>query len=118
MRSRLFIILKNKTVVAFEDLIVNGVVVRRHEDIDDIAQTNWIPKIRTTMESDFGLKDALADYEQKLIDTVPYWNLVPGKTYTLKGTLMDMSTGKASIIDDKKIEGTDVPKAENTKNTG
>ena len=39
----------------------------------------------------------------KLIDTVSYSNLVPGKEYVVKGILMDKATGKALLVNGKEV---------------
>lgn len=98
---------EGKTTVVFENLVVNGKVVRRHENFEDKNQTIYFPKIRTTLVSEFGLKDTLADKTQKLVDTVPYWNLVPGKSYTIKGKLMMKDTGEPMLINGKEVTAED-----------
>ncbi len=37
-----------------------------------------------------------------ITDKVSYENLIPGKEYTVSGTLMDKETGKALTIDGKR----------------
>ena len=76
------------TLVAFEELYCAGKLVAEHTDLDDEAQTVYIPKIRTTASSEEGSKEFLADGTIKIVDKVMYENLTPGKTYTVKGTLM------------------------------
>ena len=87
--------LAGKTVVAFEELSRNDRVYAVHADIEDEEQTVHIPEICTsavdgTTESHTGL---LGEKTQ-VIDTVSYMNLIPGKEYTVKGVLMDKSTGE------------------------
>lgn len=86
--------LKNKTLVAFEVLTNSyGLVVGLHQDIDDFAQAVTVPEISTSLVSDNGAHIAPASSTLTLTDTVTYKNLIPGKTYTLEGTLMNRSTG-------------------------
>lgn len=62
------------------------------------------PSIKTTAkDSDTGSHMAKADHEVTIIDTVAYYNLEVGKTYTLKGHLVDKSSGKVL-----KINGTEI----------
>lgn len=62
------------------------------------------PYIGTTA-TDSVTKDHIAKADSKVttVDTVAYHNLVPGKEYVLKGTLMDKSTGKELLIGGKKV---------------
>ena len=46
---------------------------------------------------------SLAGSDVTLTDTVAYRNLVPGKTYTISGTLMDQRTGKAVTVNGKSV---------------
>ena len=38
-----------------------------------------------------------------IVDTVTYKGLIPGQEYTVKGTLMDKSTGKELLVDEKPV---------------
>ena len=84
--------MEGKTVVVYEYIYHNDVLVAQHVDIDDPMQTITFPKIRTTFHGENGEKEFLADGEVTIIDTVQYWNLVPGKSYTLEAMLMDKTT--------------------------
>ena len=44
-----------------------------------------------------------ADKEVTIVDTVSYENLTVGKEYTLKGVLMDKSTGEPLVVNGKEI---------------
>ena len=50
---------------------------------------------------DFGVK-VFSAKEITIVDTVNYYNLTPGETYTMKGTIMDKATGKAITVNGKK----------------
>lgn len=80
-------VLQGKTCVVFENLLVNGVIVRHHEDLTDTAQTVYFPKVETEAISDSGLKDQLAAGPQTIIDNVILDNLVVGKEYTITGEI-------------------------------
>ncbi len=88
-------VLAGKTIVAFETMTFENVDVAVHADIDDEDQTVYVPEIKTTL-IDPETKDHVAAKSEKtkLVDTVSYKNLIPGKEYTLTGTLMDKNTGK------------------------
>lgn len=87
--------LAGNTLVVFEELLVEGFVVAEHEDINDEDQTVYVPDIGTTaVDSETGDHIANGDETVTIIDTVEYRSLIPGKTYTMSGTLMDKKTGK------------------------
>ena len=101
--------LKGTSVVAFERVTVTKdkveTTIASHEDIKDAAQTVAIPKIATNAK-DQGTKTHKGKVSKTVTieDTVTYSNLIPGKEYTMTGTLMDKSTGKALTgADGKKI---------------
>ena len=108
--------LAGTTTVVFEDVYYNEVKVFTHADLEDEAQTIEFPSVKTSV------KDA-ADNDRKItakgtatmIDTVTYTNLVPGKSYTLKGVIMNKATGKPLTIDDKEVTAstTFVPEKKN-----
>lgn len=50
-----------------------------------------------------GEKTATAEGDITIEDTVSYKHLIPGKAYTVKGILMDKSTGKAFLVDGKEL---------------
>lgn len=83
--------LKDKThLVAFESLEHDGHELASHADIEDEGQTVTVrnPRISTTaldgIDKD---KNVVTDDETVIIDTVAYENLVPGREYTLKGSM-------------------------------
>ncbi len=61
-----------------------------------------IPEIGTEASVN-GEKAATAEGYITIEDTVSYKHLIPGKAYTVKGILMDKSTGKAFLIDGKEL---------------
>lgn len=92
---------EGKTVVVFEGLSHKGVRVAAHEEISDRSQTVHFPKIRTTATDGY-TKDHVGTITKDavLTDTVRYENLVPGRKYTVKGTLMDKATQKPLLNQD------------------
>ncbi len=84
--------LQGKSVVAFEELVHDGVTVATHADISDENQTVRIPGIATTATVD-GQKTVDAG-KVTVTDTVEYHGLTPGKEYHAKGLVVD-SKGEA-----------------------
>ncbi len=61
-----------------------------------------IPEIETKATVN-GEKTATAEGDITIEDIVSYKHLIPSKAYTVKGILMDKSTGKAFLIDGKEL---------------
>ncbi len=91
--------LEGKTLVVFEECLYVGAkkdgtankeAVAEHKDIEDEDQTIYCPKIRTTVKDANGNTNVQLDgtKTQTIIDTVTYENLIPGKEYTVTGTLV------------------------------
>lgn len=70
--------------------------------VEITVTNNRIPEIRTKAAVNGG-KTAVADGEITVEDTVYYNHLIPGREYTVKGILMDKSTGAALLINGKEI---------------
>ena len=113
---------KGTELVVFESLVRGGNVIATHDDIEDVKQTVSIivPSISTVATDGVdGDKEITVDDETTIVDTVSYQDLVPGKEYTLKGTLYDKTTGEALVVDGKPVtaETTFTPeKADGTAN--
>ena len=72
------------------------------QEVEIKVVNNRVPEIRTKAAVN-GEKTAVADGEITVEDTVYYNHLIPGREYTVKGILMDKSTGAALLINGKKI---------------
>ena len=85
------------TLVFFERLAdADGNTVAAHADSDDEGQSIHFADIQTTaVDGDDGDKNVIADDKAKVVDTVAYENLIPGKEYVLEGKLVDEATGEA-----------------------
>lgn len=82
--------LAGNSVVAFEDLYLEDVLVATHSDINDEGQTVDIIKVRTTAkDGKTNGKVGLAEKKTALVDTVKAENLHVGEEYTIKGKLMN-----------------------------
>lgn len=93
-----------RSVVFFENVYYTDKLIAVHADIDDEAQTVHIPLIFTSVkDKDTDSHMSLAGSDVTLTDTIAYRNLVPGKTYTISGTLMDQRTGKAVTVNGKAV---------------
>ena len=96
--------LAGHTLVVFEELFQAEVSIAEHKDIKDEGQTIYIPKIGTTaLDKETGSHNSNPDKKVTIVDTVTYKGLIPGKEYTVKGTLMDKSTGKELLADGKSV---------------
>lgn len=108
--------LAGKSVVVFEDLYQDENVVASHADINDEGQTVTFgqPEICTTATID-GEKIAKPAEQITITDTVEYSGLTVGQEYTLKGVLMDKSTGEPLQVNDQQVtsEATFIPAESN-----
>lgn len=91
-------------IVVFESLYKDGKELAVHADIEDEGQTVKvkIPEIGTKATAD-GKKEIATSDRVKIEDIVSYNNLTPGKEYTVKGVLMDKSTGEPLLVDGEEI---------------
>lgn len=81
--------LAGKTLVFFESVRQQGAEIAVHADIDDEAQTIYVPGVRTKATTSSGGKEAPAGRMQKVTDLVQLSNLRPGTRYHLISSLMD-----------------------------
>lgn len=95
-------LLAGKTVVVFEDLYVNRRHIASHADINDEEQSVYYPSVGTTATVN-GSHKVTVSATTKLTDVVAYTNLVVGKEYTAKATLMSKETGKALLFNGKPM---------------
>lgn len=105
-------------IVVFESLYKDGKELAVHADLEDEGQTVTVkvPEIKTTAKVN-GKKEVTAKGEITIKDTVSFTNLTPDKEYTIKGVLMDKSTGKPFEVNGEIItsEITFIPKKSNGK---
>ena len=103
--------LEGKSLVVYEEayLLHEGeyVLITEHKDINDAEQTVYVPKIRTKATDKVDTdKYIYNDGTQTIVDTVKYNNLIIGKEYTAKATLMDKETNEPILDkDDNLITG-------------
>lgn len=82
---------------------IHHITVTDNEQLIEIKVVNdRIPELKTTATVD-GEKEICATETFSLVDTVEYQHLIPNKEYTLKGILMDKTTGKELIINGETV---------------
>lgn len=100
--------LAGKDVVVFERLYRGDAKLAEHTDIADAAQTVGFdaPEIATqATDGDDGDKAVAVHGKSKVVDTVSYTGLTPGREYKLVGKLMDKESGEPLTgADDKPVE--------------
>lgn len=102
-------------IVVFESLYKDSKELAVHADIEDEGQTVTVkvPEIGTKATAD-GKKEIATSDRVKIEDIVSYKNLTPGKEYTVKGILMNKSTGEPLLVDGKEIRSSFTFKPETT----
>ena len=107
---------EDTNIVIYETLYRENIEITAHTDIEDMNQTVsvWIPKIETQANID-GEKENTVKDQITIEDIVSYKNLTPGKEYTVKGVLMNKTTGRPLLSYDKEIcsEETFIPETAN-----
>ena len=89
--------LEGRRLVVYETLRVQatGEFAAEHRDAGDTAQMIFFPEIETeAADAASGTDHALAEETVTVTDCVTYRALIPGRTYTLRGTLTDAADGK------------------------
>jgi len=97
--------LAGKQIVVFQYLYHGNEIIAEHTDIDDAGQTITFmsPVIGTLASGINGEKELDIRSEITIVDQVFYDNLIPGKTYIVKGILMDKATEMPLLIDGKEV---------------
>ncbi len=79
------------------------VTISKNKEIIEITVENdKIPELGTTATID-GKKEFTVNGDITIDDVVSYKHLTAGKEYTIKGVLMDKSTGKPFLVDGKEV---------------
>lgn len=102
------IALGGKTITVYEKLYDDGgSLIAEHTDKSDVNQQVTViePEIGTTaVDGADGDKNVVTDGKTTVIDTVEYKNVIPGKTYTLKGSLHVKVTDEEGNVTEKALE--------------
>ena len=100
------------TVVVFEQLVLDEVVIAEHADIDSAEQSVLYekpvpepePSISTTAhDAESGTHKGTLDETVRIVDVVAYEGLEPGAEYTLEGMLMDKATNAPLLVGNDKV---------------
>ena len=82
------------------------VIIKDNEQVVELTAVNdKVPELKTTATVN-GKKEAVANGDITIKDTVEYKHLVPNTEYVIKGTLMDKSTGKPFMVKGKEVTST------------
>lgn len=97
-------LLKGKTTVVFEDIYQKGVKLGSHANLSDEGQTLYYPEVKT-VASDLKTEtqQGITEKDDVLIDYVAYSNVLVGKEYTVKGTLMNKETGEPILMNGEPV---------------
>ena len=99
-------LLAGKSIVVFEELYgVDGTLLAEHKDISDEGQTVTFknPEVRTTATGENEAKQLAVHPKTVIYDEVEYAGLIPGKTYTLQGILMDREKNAPLTVNGEEI---------------
>ena len=97
--------LQGKSIVVFQYLYYDGELIAKHADIDCEFQTITfkVPSLKTFALGADGNKIIPLDPNAVVIDTVTFENLMPGRTYTLVGILMDKATERPVLVNGETV---------------
>ncbi len=99
------------TYVAFEYLTLDGRPVASHERIEDEGQSVHVVDLHTKATDKADGDNVLDDVDgQVIVDAVSYTNLVPGREYTVTGTIhLKADGGDAGVVQGATASRTFVP---------
>ena len=74
-------------------------IIQKVIDSLNIHNTLRIPELHTTArDTSTGTNTGIAQNDSCIIDTIEYYNLIPGESYTIQGILMDQETETEAFI--------------------
>lgn len=94
-----------RTLVIYEYLYQEDILISEHTNPDDAKQQLYIrnPELHTTaIDVESGTHEAIAKDNVTIRDIVDHFDILPG-TYTLRGIVMDQTTGKPLLIDGEMV---------------
>lgn len=95
------------TIAVYEYLYQDGVLIDKHDDPSDKKQQIYIKnklKLNTTaIDLLSGTHEAIAKKDVTIRDNADHFGLIENQEYTIKGIVMDRTTGKALVINGKQI---------------
>ena len=90
---------EGKALVCFEELYENDLLLMTHADINDEDQTVYVPSVRTNAYGADTMSDIVAlGQRARITDSVFYENLLPGRQYTVHGSLYWMYTDDSGYV--------------------
>ena len=90
--------IRGKTLVVYEYLLYQDVIVASHADRFDENQTVYVPELQTTaLDQETNSHTGAVKDQAVITDVVNYKNLIPGREYTVSGKLMVKETGEALL---------------------
>ena len=96
-----------RTIAVYEYLYQDGVLIDKHDDPSDKKQQIYIKnklKLNTTaIDLLSGTHEAIAKKDVTIRDNADHFGLIENQEYTIKGIVMDRTTGKALVINGKQI---------------
>lgn len=96
-----------RTIAVYEYLYQDGVLIYKHDDPNDKKQQIYIKdklKLNTTaIDLLSGTHEAIAKKDVTIRDNAEHFGLIENQEYTIKGIVMDRTTGKALVINGKQI---------------
>lgn len=100
-------ITEETTLVVYERIYSGGWELATHTDINDEDQTVVVKPIEIDTEATdqlTGEHETSIGGEINIVDKVTYTGLIVGREYTLKGVLIDKTTGEEFLIKGEKVE--------------
>ena len=92
------------TVVVFEELYLEKDLIAEHRDLTDAEQSVSIVRINTNAHfKGNDSRKAAASANMTVVDRVSLEGLTIGEKYTIRGRLMDKSTGKELKVNGKSV---------------
>lgn len=91
------------TIVAFEEVSYQGIPVAAHTDLEDQEQSVAYPDLQTeAICKETGNQQVAVGEKSQILDQVSLKNLLPGESYTLRGKLVDVETGKILTVGEEE----------------
>ena len=98
--------LEGKSVVVFESLYYGEKEVAVHTDIEDERQTIKFAESQvgtTATDKETGDHTGYVSKTTTIVDVVAYENLIVGLEYTVKGVLMEKTTGEPLLVEGNEV---------------
>jgi len=95
--------LQGKTIVCYEYMYYDDLLIFTHADINNKDQSINFPKLCTkATNKDGGVKEVPVNSVVTVVDEIGYENLTAGETYVVEGIIYDRSTNMPAVTKDGK----------------